>query len=148
MRYSICLQFIDLLCTYCSGISGSPGITGSPGSRGNPGLTGSVGLPGSPGLPGPSHCPGITKRDIEHFGNVLSSNIAMSKGFFDAWRGNHNTQQYSSFILRQYSKQTEKQNIYNFTEHLVNKSHFQIRRGPVLSVWTDHNKREIVDKFQ
>jgi len=102
-------------------------------------------LPGAPGLPGPSNCPGITKRDIDHLSNVLLSNIAMSKKSFNAWRGNYNT---SLFILRQYSKQIKEQAIDNFTDHLNDKTQFQIRRGPVLSVWTDHRKEGTVDKFQ
>jgi len=129
-------------------LPGSPGIRGSPGSRGNPGLPGSVGLPGAPGLPGPSHCPGITKRDIEHLSNLLSSNILVSKDFFDAWRGKYSTNQYNSFNVRHYSQQSEQQDIYNFTEHLVDKNQFQIRRGTVLSVWTDHSKKQIIDKYQ
>ena len=115
---------------------------------GDHGPKGFRGVHGPPGPPGKSHCPGITKREIRHVRSLLSdldSSDIVDQGYFDAWRGHHRTSTSGGFILRQYVHDDNQQLSQNsFTEGTYNKSQFNIRRGPVLSVWTTQS----VNKFE
>ena len=118
---------------------------------GDRGPKGFRGVRGPPGPPGKSHCPGITEREIRHVRSLLSnldSSDIVDQGYFDAWRGHHHISTSGGFILRQYvhdDNQQLSQN--NFTEGTFNKSHFNIRRGPVLSIWTTNRKQNFI-KFE
>ena len=110
---------------------------------GDRGPKGSHGVHGPLGPPGKSHCPGITEREIRHVRSLLSnldSSDIVDQGHFDAWRGHHHISTSGGFILRQYVHDDNQQLSQNsFTEGTYNKSQFNIRRGPVLSVWTTQN---------
>ena len=108
---------------------------------------------GPPGPPGESHCPGITEREIRHVRSLLSNLDAsdvVDQGYFDAWRGHRQISKSGGFILRQHvhdDNQELSQNTDNFTEETFNKSQFNVRRGPVLSVWTTDRKQNVI-KFE
>ena len=114
------------------------------GDRGHKGFQG---VRGPPGPPGESHCPGITERDIRHVRSLLSNLDAsdvVDQGYFDAWRGHRQISKSGGFILRQPvhdDNQELSQNTDSLTEGTFNKSQFNIRRGPVLSVWTTDRKQ-------
>lgn len=120
------------------------------GDRGHKGFQG---VRGPPGPPGESHCPGITEREIRHVHSLLSNldaNDVVDQGYFDAWRGHRQISKSGGFILRQYvhdDNQELSQNTDNFTEETFNRSQFNIRRGPVLSVWTTDRKQNVI-KFE
>ena len=81
--------------------------------------------------------------------NLDASDI-VDQGYFDAWRGHHQISKSSGFILRQYvhdDNQELSQNTDNFTEETFNRRQFNIRRGPVLSVWTTDRKQNVI-KFE
>ena len=94
-----------------------------------------------------------TERDISHVRSLLTnldaSNV-VDQGYFDAWRGHHQISKSGGFILRQYvhdDNQELSQNTDNFTEETFNRRQFNIRRGPVLSVWTTDRKQNGI-KFE
>ena len=139
-------------------MKGEPGLVGDRGERGDQGPKGIRGLCGPPGPVGVSHCPGISKRDIAKlhslFDSLDSDTAVIDQGYFDAWRGNQ--QQYSAggFILRHYVYEDNDESslntiisLHNFTEGVFDKSQFNIRRGPVLSVF-GMNRKEIVAKLE
>lgn len=139
------------------GSKGEPGLVGDQGERGDQGPKGTRGFRGPPGPIGISHCPGINKRDVAKLHSLfdsLDSDIAMiDQGYFDAWRGNQ--QQYSAgaFTLRHYVNEENDESslntisLRNFTKGVFDRSQFNIRRGPVLSVF-GMNRKEIVAKLE